>query len=510
MGTGNGLDNAPFALNALPALLEALRLRATQPALPSDVLPLLVQWHEAQTTLQRACDAAAEVARLQPLVEAAFVQAAVDADWADTRAVLAESAGAWCRFFSSRWRTANGRLRGLVRAKEMTAYPRCVEALDELMALQAAHAKLASLAPDGAPLLGSWWGALCGPAADPARVAPLLRTALAWEQAATGNTHRAVLLDAQRLAEAATAGRAAQAAATADALASAMKAVNAAEQPVFAMAQFGSDAPAFASLPLPQYAALAEGWAARPGAFNDWPAVRSGLALLQALGDKDLRERVDDGRIAATALPAIFELAVFESLWRSLVAADPALAGQDGAQLDRLVAEFRRLDAKRAEVAATEVSALHYLQRPTGQIGDMAVLRGELNKSRRLLPTRKLLEKAGHAIQRLKPVFLMSPLSVAQYLAPGQLMFDLLVIDEASQVKPADALGAVARARQVVVVGKHTKGNGAGVRARSKRASAGGTTAGGGRGGSRACQAKVGSNLAPVRSAHSSLPCMHY
>src|SRR3546814_3701704 len=48
---------------------------------------------------------------------------------------------------------------------------------------------------------------------------------------------------------------------------------------------------------------------------------------------------------------------------------------------------------------------------------------------------------------------MMNPLSVAQFLPPGVLDFDLLVMDEASQIQPVDALGAVARAKQVVVVG---------------------------------------------------------
>lgn len=47
----------------------------------------------------------------------------------------------------------------------------------------------------------------------------------------------------------------------------------------------------------------------------------------------------------------------------------------------------------------------------------------------------------------------MSPLSVAQFLAPARVSFDLLVIDEASQVAPEDALGVVARAKQIIVVG---------------------------------------------------------
>ena len=45
------------------------------------------------------------------------------------------------------------------------------------------------------------------------------------------------------------------------------------------------------------------------------------------------------------------------------------------------------------------------------------------------------------------------PDPIAQYLPPGSMEFDLLVVDEASQVRPEDALGAIARARQIVVVG---------------------------------------------------------
>ena len=76
-----------------------------------------------------------------------------------------------------------------------------------------------------------------------------------------------------------------------------------------------------------------------------------------------------------------------------------------------------------------------------------------MQKQRRHLPLRELLARAGTAVQAVKPVFMMSPLSVAQYLEPGVLEFDMLLIDEASQVRPVEALGAAARCRQMVVVG---------------------------------------------------------
>jgi AAA domain len=102
----------------------------------------------------------------------------------------------------------------------------------------------------------------------------------------------------------------------------------------------------------------------------------------------------------------------------------------------------------------------HFLlscQRSSGTAGEMGVIRDEIGKKigkkRPHLTIRRLLERAAPAVQKIKPLFLMSPLSVAQFLAPGRIEFDLLVIDEASQVSPEDALGAVARARHIVVVG---------------------------------------------------------
>ena len=44
-------------------------------------------------------------------------------------------------------------------------------------------------------------------------------------------------------------------------------------------------------------------------------------------------------------------------------------------------------------------------------------------------------------------------MSIAQYLEPGKIEFDLVLMDEASQIRPVEALGAIARGRQVVVVG---------------------------------------------------------
>jgi superfamily I DNA and/or RNA helicase len=66
---------------------------------------------------------------------------------------------------------------------------------------------------------------------------------------------------------------------------------------------------------------------------------------------------------------------------------------------------------------------------------------------------RRLFKNAGEAIRAYTPCVMMSPMSVAQYLEPGKHAFDLLVIDEASQMRPEDALGAMLRCSQAIIVG---------------------------------------------------------
>jgi len=77
----------------------------------------------------------------------------------------------------------------------------------------------------------------------------------------------------------------------------------------------------------------------------------------------------------------------------------------------------------------------------------------ELQKQKRHIPIRQLVRRSTNALKAMKPCFMMSPMSVAQYLVPGEIYFDLVIMDEASQLKPEDALGAIARAKQLIVVG---------------------------------------------------------
>jgi len=91
----------------------------------------------------------------------------------------------------------------------------------------------------------------------------------------------------------------------------------------------------------------------------------------------------------------------------------------------------------------------------TGQKPDaeMALVLRELAKQRAHLPVRQLVHRIPNLLPKLKPCLLMSPLSVAQYLDATHTNFDVVVFDEASQIPVWDAVGAIARGKQLVVVG---------------------------------------------------------
>ena len=154
------------------------------------------------------------------------------------------------------------------------------------------------------------------------------------------------------------------------------------------------------------------------------------------------------------ALIDAYDQAWFEGLWERALKERPELRSFDGAADDQVTQSFQELDLRILAHNRARLAQSHWERLPRNQGGgQLAVLRRQFELRHRHLPIRQFLERAENPIQAIKPVFMMSPLSIAAYLSPGGIEFDLVVFDEASQVKPVDALGAVMRGSQVVVVG---------------------------------------------------------
>jgi very-short-patch-repair endonuclease len=130
--------------------------------------------------------------------------------------------------------------------------------------------------------------------------------------------------------------------------------------------------------------------------------------------------------------------------------------------LDQARADIRDLDSRIQTLDANQIVATCMSDTiridgvgkgPVGEWTQRALVDREIEKLKRHVPIRSLVARAAADLRQLKPIWLMSPSTVAQFLPRDPDMFDLLVIDEASQMLPEYALGAIMRTRQAVVVG---------------------------------------------------------
>ena len=194
-------------------------------------------------------------------------------------------------------------------------------------------------------------------------------------------------------------------------------------------------------------------WQRDPEGQASWIRLHDIANAVSDRGLDSLRIRLADGRLAPEHACGTYDYVRAEAVYNRLDKLNPNLSRISGRERSDLVRQFRSLDAVTLHLSSQEVMAAHFESIPKGTRGAMGFLRGEARKKSRHMPLRRLLKEVGGAVQTIKPVFLMSPLSVAQYLDPEGLKFDLLLIDEASQVRPADAIGAVMRAKRAIIVG---------------------------------------------------------
>ncbi|MCY3551621.1 MAG: DUF3320 domain-containing protein [Candidatus Poribacteria bacterium] len=119
---------------------------------------------------------------------------------------------------------------------------------------------------------------------------------------------------------------------------------------------------------------------------------------------------------------------------------------------------FRKLDSEIIELNRLRLITQLHQNRPrlfSGASSDseIGILQKQFSRERGHMSIRDLLTQAGGLIQKIKPCFMMSPLSIAQFCDPQMVQFDVVVFDEASQIRLEDALGALLRGKQAIVIG---------------------------------------------------------
>jgi very-short-patch-repair endonuclease len=174
------------------------------------------------------------------------------------------------------------------------------------------------------------------------------------------------------------------------------------------------------------------------------------------LAEAGLGPVVDDlvrRRAPADTVPDTIERAVLLAWADAVITADDRLRTFRAQDRDSLVEQFRRLDSELIGNAHTRVAVACSDRRPRSPNSTAAQrITREAQKKTRHKPIRELLAETYELVRVIKPCFMMSPLSVSQYLPPA-MRFDLVIFDEASQVMPSDAVTSIYRGHQLVVAG---------------------------------------------------------
>ncbi|MBM4397672.1 MAG: DUF3320 domain-containing protein [Deltaproteobacteria bacterium] len=186
--------------------------------------------------------------------------------------------------------------------------------------------------------------------------------------------------------------------------------------------------------------------------IDTWGAYSRALASLAHEGLGGTIAYCVGQALPARLVPDVVTRAVLEAWADQAIRGDKRLQQCRAADRDLVVQEFRDLDKQLVRTSVARVVEACNRLRPSAAAGAVALIVRESQKQRRHMPTRRLLADAGPVVQAVKPCFMMSPLTVSQFLPPT-MKFDAVVFDEASQVRPCDAIGCIYRGRQLIVAG---------------------------------------------------------
>ncbi|MER5383522.1 DUF3320 domain-containing protein [Streptomyces sp. NPDC002688] len=184
-----------------------------------------------------------------------------------------------------------------------------------------------------------------------------------------------------------------------------------------------------------------------------WHAYVDGLAVLARHGADDLVVSAAERGVEPGRLADVVEQALLRAWADGILATDARLRSSRSDDLDARVTDFQEADRRLITAAGGAVIEACNKRRPRRFAGGAgAVIVREAEKKTRHMPVRELLGRTRDVVQSIKPCFMMSPLTVSQFLPPD-FHFDVVVFDEASQVRPSDAVNCVYRGRTLVVAG---------------------------------------------------------
>ncbi len=218
------------------------------------------------------------------------------------------------------------------------------------------------------------------------------------------------------------------------------------------------DAGSLATMPLDSRRDTVLRWAGSIGSLHDRATYNRERREMVSLGFGRFVEEVEEGKIEPDKIVACFSKSLCRSYAEWIFYKEPALSRFHGLLYEEKIEMFRRFSRQLEKMTAEELyarlsSSLPALRKEAAQSSEVGILQRNLRNGGRGTSIRRLFDQIPDLLTRMCPCMLMSPISVAQYIDADNVPFDLVIFDEASQMPTSEAVGAIARGRNVIVVG---------------------------------------------------------
>ena len=191
--------------------------------------------------------------------------------------------------------------------------------------------------------------------------------------------------------------------------------------------------------------------------LKEWTVIVSLCNKLGTLGIKNAADAYLDGRIQTKDLVRAYDCGSSKAMVTAAISDSPELSSFQGTMFEDTVRKLSETHDRFQQLTIQELAAKLSANVPepgsASGSSELGILQKAIKSGGRMMSIRKLFDSIPGLLRRLCPVMLMSPISVAQYIDPAYPQFDLVVFDLASQLPPCEAVGAIARGENVIVVG---------------------------------------------------------
>lgn len=404
-------------------------------------------WASEQKRIDTGLACLVNFLTLKTSCEVHFIVQALDADLLSIRQGLIGKTEMWWRFLSSSYRQSKAKLSGLWRGALPASSADWLSALDTALAYQSAKKELASYHTLLAEAFGTQWQ---GELSDHTELSQIQRWISTFYAKVAGLELPQSLaqlidqgMDKKRLRD------------HANSLSALCNGIEVQAQSLTELIQINDSNPNYnlASAQFVQLKLWLVSWK-NSALLYDFARYNQIIQAFVPFNIKAFTDLACRWSSAPELLMTVFELSYYRGLVDHAYQSSEAIRRFDRNKHEQSLRDFKRIDGNSLFFAQELLVNRLYERLPKKTAkGEMELVLRELGKKKRHIPIRKLLAEAGNVIQQAKPIFMMSPMSIATYLKQGALEFDLVIFDEASQIPAPDALGAMLRGKQVIVVG---------------------------------------------------------